>query len=146
MKGRSSSKGKIQLTWFGHSAFRATSPTGKVLLFDPWLDNPKAPPGAKEISPVDLILISHGHSDHIGNAVEIAKRTQVTVLAIHEVSLYLKSSGVTNVQGMNKGGTVTVDGISVTMVDAKHSSGIDVMGTLTPEERPLATSSSLKMG
>ena len=132
MKKRSSTKAGIQLTWFGHSAFQATSPTGKVVLFDPWLDNPKAPPGAKEISPVDLILISHGHSDHLGNAVEIAKRTEATVLAIFEVALYLTSSGVSKVQAINKGGTVNVDGIRVTMVDAKHSSAIDVNGTVLP--------------
>ena len=132
MKSPPPSQGKVQLTWLGHSAFQAISPTGKVVLFDPWLDNPKAPQGAKDISRVDLILISHGHSDHLGNAVEIAKRTGATVLAIYEVYLYLASCGLTKAQAINKGGTVSVDGIKVTMVDAKHSSTIDADGKVIP--------------
>lgn len=126
------SRAKVQLTWLGHSAFKAESPNGKIVLFDPWLENPKAPAGVKDIARVDLILISHGHSDHLGNTVEIAKRTNATVLAIFEVYLYLKSCGVMTAQGMNKGGTVNVDGIKVTMVDAKHSSDIDVNGNIVP--------------
>jgi len=122
----------IHLTWLGHSAFQVVSPGGKIVLFDPWLDNPKAPTEAKDINHIDLILVSHGHSDHIGNTVALAKRTNAKVLAIYEVYLYLKSCGVENVQGMNKGGTIDVDGIKVTMVDAKHSSDIDAGGALIP--------------
>jgi L-ascorbate metabolism protein UlaG (beta-lactamase superfamily) len=131
-QSRKQPKSNVQLTWLGHSAFQAVSPNGKIVLFDPWLDNPKAPGGSKDIARADLILISHGHSDHIGNAVEIAKRTNAKVLAIYEVYLYLKSCGVTTAQGMNKGGTVNIDGIKVTMVDAKHSSDIDAGGALIP--------------
>src|SRR3990172_5669863 len=119
-------KEKLRITWFGHSAFLLESPGGKRVLVDPWLDNPKAPPEAKEIAKVDLILISHGHGDHIGNTIEVAKRTSATVVAIHEVSLFLQAKGVASIQGMNKGGTVDVGGVKVTMVDAKHSSDIDV--------------------
>jgi L-ascorbate metabolism protein UlaG (beta-lactamase superfamily) len=115
----------IPITWFGHSAFRIVSPGGKVVLIDPWLDNPKAPPGAKDIRKADLILVTHGHSDHLGNTVEIAKRTGAAVLAIHEIALYLERNGVTTARGMNKGGTTVVGDISVTMVDARHSSEID---------------------
>lgn len=131
-ESRKQPKSRVQLTWLGHSAFQAVSPNGKIVLFDPWLDNPKAPAGSKEIARADLILISHGHSDHIGNTVEIAKRTNATVLAIFEVYMYFKSCGVTSAQGMNKGGTVNIEGIKVTMVDAKHSSDIDVNGTVIP--------------
>jgi L-ascorbate metabolism protein UlaG (beta-lactamase superfamily) len=129
---RQSAKSRVHLTWLGHSAFLLESPNGKIVLIDPWLDNPKAPAGTKDIPHVDLILISHGHSDHLGNAVAIAKRTHATVLAIYEVYLYLKSCGVENAQGMNKGGTINVDGIKVTMVDARHSSDIDADGALVP--------------
>jgi L-ascorbate metabolism protein UlaG (beta-lactamase superfamily) len=129
---RKSTQSKAQLTWLGHSAFKVVSPGGKTVLFDPWLDNPKAPVGAKDIAHIDLILISHGHSDHIGNTVALAKRTNAKVLAIYEVYLYLKSCGVENAQGMNKGGAINVDGIRVTMVDARHSSDIDVDGALIP--------------
>ncbi|MEK7672173.1 MAG: metal-dependent hydrolase [Bacteroidota bacterium] len=123
-----SSKGKVNITWLGHSAFKLESPSGKTVLIDPWLDNPKAPAGAKDISTVDLILITHGHSDHVGSAVEVAKRTNARLISIYEVYLYLQSQGVTTAMGMNKGGTTDVDGIKVTMTDAKHSSDIDVDG------------------
>ena len=118
----------IKITWYGHSAFLIKSPKGKRILIDPWLDNPKAPEGAKEITNIDLILITHGHSDHIGNTIEIAKRTGAKVISIFEVYLHIEAQGVTNAQGMNKGGTIDIDGIKVTMVDAKHSSGIDLDG------------------
>ena len=118
----------IKITWFGHSAFLIESPKGKRILIDPWLDNPKAFEGAKDITNVDLILITHGHSDHIGNTIEIAKRTGAKVISIFEVYLHIEAQGVTNAQGMNKGGTIDIDGIKVTMVDAKHSSGIDLDG------------------
>ena len=120
-----SSNGNIEVTWFGHSAFLFQSPAGKKILIDPWLDNPRAPAGAKNISGIDIILITHGHSDHIGNTIEIAKRTNARVFAIFEVYLHLTRKGITGAHGMNKGGTVDIDGIRITMVDAMHSSGVD---------------------
>jgi L-ascorbate metabolism protein UlaG (beta-lactamase superfamily) len=126
----------LKVTWFGHSAFLFEPPSGKKVLIDPWLDNPKAPAGAKEISHVDLILVSHGHSDHVGNTVEIAKRTGAKVVCIFELSLYLQKQGVSTVQGMNKGGTIDIDGIKITMTDAKHSADIDVDGQVIPGGEP----------
>lgn len=123
---------RVEITWLGHSAFRLVSSTGKTILIDPWLDNPKAPAGLKGTIRADLILVTHGHSDHLGNTVEIAKRTNAKVIAIYEVSVYLESAQLTNVQGMSKGGTVKVDGIEVTMVDARHSSTIEVDGKIIP--------------
>jgi len=136
MKARKTTKEKLSLTWFGHSAFLLKAPLGRSVLIDPWLENPKAPPGAKAITPVDLILVSHGHSDHVGNTIEIAQRTNATVISIYEISLYLQKQGVVNAQGMNKGGTMSVDGLKVTMVDAKHSSDLDVGGTVVPGGEP----------
>jgi L-ascorbate metabolism protein UlaG (beta-lactamase superfamily) len=122
----------LTVTWFGHSAFLFEEPDGKSVLFDPWLENPKAPSGIKETVKPDLILISHGHGDHLGNTIEIAQRTGAKVVSIHEIYLYLKSQGLTTATGMNKGGTMDVDGIKVTMVDAKHSSDIDVGDKIVP--------------
>ena len=136
MKTSKTKKEKLNLTWFGHSAFLLKAPLGRSVLIDPWLENPKAPPGAKAITPVDLILVSHGHSDHVGNTIEIAQRTNATVISIYEISLYLQKQGVVNAQGMNKGGTMSVDGLKVTMVDAKHSSDLDVGGTVVPGGEP----------
>jgi len=125
-------KRRVEITWLGHSAFKLVSSTGKTILIDPWLDNPKAPAGLKDGINADLILVTHGHSDHLGNTVEIAKRTNAKVIAIYEVSVYLESAGLGNVQGMSKGGTVNVDGIEVTMVDARHSSTIETDGKMIP--------------
>ncbi len=136
---RKSSKGSpapVTATWLGHSAFHFRSPGGKSILIDPWLENPKAPPAAKEIAALDLILVSHAHSDHLGNTIELAKRTGATVLAIYELYLYLQSQGVTTAQSVNKGGTVEVAGLKVTMVDAKHSAGIDVGQNITAGGEP----------
>jgi len=116
----------LSITWFGHSAFLIGDSTGKTVLVDPWLENPRSPVAPKECPGVDLILVTHGHSDHIGNSVEIARRLDVPVISIHEVSLHLKSRGVQRSQGMNKGGTVAVEGISVTMTHAIHSGDIDI--------------------
>jgi L-ascorbate metabolism protein UlaG (beta-lactamase superfamily) len=118
----------IRITWLGHSAFRFDSPEGKVVLIDPWLDNPKAPPDAKQIEKIDAILVTHGHSDHVGNTVELAARTDAMVVAIYEVANHLRKLGVSRLSDINKSGKVKIGGISVTMVDAKHSSGIDGEG------------------
>ncbi|MBI5475153.1 MAG: metal-dependent hydrolase [Ignavibacteriales bacterium] len=115
----------VDLTWFGHSAFLIQSLSGKRILIDPWLDNPLAPPDSIDIDNIDFILITHGHSDHIGNSVDIAQRTGAKVISIFEIYLHLKNHGVNNGQGMNKGGALILDNLKFTMVDAKHSSGID---------------------
>ena len=116
----------LTLTWFGHSAFHLQPAQGPSILIDPWLDNPKAPADAKDIRGVDLILVTHGHCDHLGNAVDLARRTGASVIGIHELSLYFRSVGLEGTHGMNKGGTMSQNGISITMTDAKHSGGIDV--------------------
>lgn len=136
MKAKQPKKANLAVTWFGHSAFLLKAPGGKSVLIDPWLENPKAPAGAKDVAPVDLILLTHGHSDHVGNTIEVAKRTNAPVIAIHELSLYLQKRGVGSVQGMNKGGTMQVKGLEVTMVDAKHSSDSDVEGSVLPGGDP----------
>jgi L-ascorbate metabolism protein UlaG (beta-lactamase superfamily) len=122
----------VTITWLGHSAFHILTAKGTSILIDPWLKNPKAPPNIENITPVDIILISHGHSDHIGNAIEIAARTGAMVIAIYEIAQYLTRKGVANAQSINKGGSKKIQDVRITMVDAKHSSDIDAEGAVTP--------------
>jgi len=114
-----------KLTWLGHSAFRITTPAGNVILIDPWIQtNPMTPEPLKKINRVDTMLITHGHFDHIADAVDLAKKFKPRIVAIHETCGWLESKGATNTSGMNKGGTQTVGEIEVTMVNAIHSCGI----------------------
>ena len=114
-----------QIRWLGHAAFQITSPNGKVILIDPWLSNPKAPDGAMDsVANVDVLLTTHGHSDHLGESVAIGKKHQPEVPCMFELHLYFASQGLERTIPMNKGGTVTVaDGIEVTMTSADHSTG-----------------------
>jgi L-ascorbate metabolism protein UlaG (beta-lactamase superfamily) len=115
----------VAVTWLGHSAFRIDSPGGKRTYLDPWLSNPKCPEGEREPERVDIMAISHGHSDHVGEAVELGKRFSPRVVAIAELASWLEAQGVAGASelGMNKGGTVDVDGIKFTMTHALHSGG-----------------------
>ena len=118
----------LQITWLGHSAFRLRTPGGKEILLDPWYTgNPSFPESAKPKS-ADLILLSHGHSDHITDAASMAKATGATVIGIWEVTSWLGSKGVKNLEPMNKGGTITTKGLRITMTDARHSSSVDDNG------------------
>ena len=120
----------LQITWLGHSAFRLRTPGGKELLFDPWYTgNPSFPESARPKA-ADLMLISHGHSDHITDAAAIAKTTGATVVGIWEVTAWLGTKGVKNLEPMNKGGTITAKGLRITMTDARHSSSFDDNGTV----------------
>jgi L-ascorbate metabolism protein UlaG (beta-lactamase superfamily) len=113
----------LSITWLGHSAFIITTPGGKRIVTDPWLEgNPMCPPDRRRIDAADLILLSHGHSDHAGDIVPVSRTTNAPILVIHELSVWLQKKGLHNVTGMNIGGTVKVAGLEVTMVPAIHSS------------------------
>ncbi|MGA2694797.1 MAG: metal-dependent hydrolase [Terriglobales bacterium] len=115
----------IKLTWLGHATFRIETPGGKTILLDPWvMGNPMCPEKEKTVQRLDIMLCTHGHFDHIGDAVEIAKKLSPKVVGIPELCGWLKKKGVKNTMEMNKGGTQAVDDIKVTMVHADHSCGI----------------------
>ncbi len=115
----------IKLTWLGHATFRIETPGGKTVIIDPWImGNPMCPEADKTVKKVDVLLCTHGHGDHIGDAVEIAKQHNPVVVGIPELARWLGKKGAKQVAEMNKGGTQTVGDIQVTMVHADHSCGI----------------------
>jgi L-ascorbate metabolism protein UlaG (beta-lactamase superfamily) len=115
----------LKITWLGHATFLVQSPKGRHLVLDPWLGgNPKCPPTYESWDKADLILISHGHFDHMGSAAGLAQRSGAHVVANFEIASYLESRGVAHAIGINKGGTVEWEGIQITMVHAVHSSGL----------------------
>jgi L-ascorbate metabolism protein UlaG (beta-lactamase superfamily) len=116
--------GGTKITWLGHSTFLIET-DGKRILIDPWvMNNPACPDELKDVGDLDAMLITHGHFDHIGDAVDIAKSATPQTVAIPETATWLGSKGVENVVDMNKGGTVEVAGCRAHMVHAVHSCGI----------------------
>lgn len=115
----------IKLTWLGHATFHVQTPEGSTIIIDPWvMGNPMCPEAEKKVKKVDILLCTHGHFDHIGDAVEIIKQHNPKVVAIAELCGWLGKKGAKQASPMNKGGTQTVGDIKVTMVHADHSCGI----------------------
>jgi L-ascorbate metabolism protein UlaG (beta-lactamase superfamily) len=113
----------IEITWLGHASFQFKLATGEVILADPWLGNPKAPQDFS-VDRCDVILVTHGHLDHIADVISLAARFKPLVISNYEICTWLGSKGVENTSGMNKGGTQQAGPIRVTMTHALHSSGI----------------------
>jgi len=115
----------IKITWLGHSTFRIETPAGNVLLVDPWIaGNPKCPESEKSVKKLDVMLCTHGHFDHIADAVDLARKHNPVVVGIFELCEWLGKKGARQTSPMNKGGSQTVGDIRVTMVHADHSCGI----------------------
>jgi len=119
---------KLAITWFGHATFVVTTPGGKRIVFDPWLTgNPKAPAGAK-IDKADVICVTHGHSDHTTDVVNVARATGATVVAVFELANWFQGKGLKDVVGMGVGGTVDVKGLKISMTSAVHTSSMEEDG------------------
>jgi len=115
-----------KITWYGHACVEVRTPGRKTILIDPWFGNPKSPKAAADVRACDLLLVTHGHGDHMGDAVALASRLRPTWPCIHEMSLWLARrlpGGSDATIGMNKGGTYAFGEIAVTMVGADHSAG-----------------------
>ena len=116
---------RLSITWLGHATVLITTPGGKRIVTDPWLEgNPSCPDKYKRIDAADVILLSHGHSDHSADVVAVARSTNAPVVCVHELSLWLGQKGLQNVVGMGVGGTVTVAGLAISMVPALHTSSV----------------------
>lgn len=113
-----------RITWLGHSTVLVQSPS-TTLLIDPYIaQNPSFPKNFALPEKIDFILLTHAHNDHLSDAPPLAAQTGATIVAIHELALYLAAHGAASTIGMNLGGTVAVGDVKATMVEAKHSTSI----------------------
>jgi len=112
------------LTWLGHASFRLDTPGGKRIYVDPWLSGPTCPEAEREPERVDVIAVTHGHGDHVGDVAELGKKHRPRLVAIYELAAWLDGQGYPGAAagGMGKGGTVDVDGVRFTLTNAFHSS------------------------
>ena len=128
--GNANAQGKAELQWFAQAAFKLTTASGKVIMIDPWITgNPKCPPEMKDLDKlgkVDLILVTHGHGDHLGDAIPLAKKNNAPVWGPAGMDQVLVTLGVLPpnlAPRMSKGGTIEpFPGVKITMVHAEHSS------------------------
>ncbi len=115
----------IRITWLGHSTFKLVTPDQNVVVIDPWvMGNPSCPEPLKKFERLDILLLTHGHFDHMGDAVELARRHSPDVVGIFELCHWMESKATTKTRPMNKGGSQQVKDLRLTMVHADHSCGI----------------------
>ena len=115
-----------RITYYGHSTFSLTTPSGQVALIDPWvMTNPKCPEKLKKVERLDVIFLSHAHSDHLGDLLELAKQHHPKIVSIFETGVWIQSKGFEKEAApMGKGGTQTVGDFRVTLTHAFHSNSI----------------------
>src|SRR4029450_11437625 len=142
LAGAAQAQGKAELLWYSQAAFKLTTPGGKVIMIDPWIMGAtKIPPERRDlgrIGKVDLILVTHGHGDHLGDAMEIAKTNDVPMWApagLNQTLLTLGLMPAKLVPRMSKGGTIEpFPGVKITMVRAEHSSEVILREPVTGKE------------
>jgi L-ascorbate metabolism protein UlaG (beta-lactamase superfamily) len=110
------------ITWLGHGSFQIDTPAGACVLIDPWITGNPSWPEGRVVENCDAILLTHGHGDHAGDTVALATQHSAPVATIIELAGWLGGQGVADTIGFNKGGTVEIAGLRVTMTDAVHSS------------------------
>ncbi len=120
----------LEITWLGHATFQFRLDSGEVIVADPFIEGNPVYPKGHAFDRVDTILITHGHFDHIGGVIPLAKKFSPTVVAIYEICTWLESKGVKNTMAINKGCTRPVGPVKVTMTHALHSSGIQDGGQM----------------
>jgi L-ascorbate metabolism protein UlaG (beta-lactamase superfamily) len=123
----------LEIRWLGHSAVLLTLPGGKRVIIDPWTHhNPSCPDAFKDPGPLDLMLITHGHADHMGDALALARDSECTIVCGFELMLYLSDKGIAGhrFQPMNVGGSIHLPdfGLTLTQTYAQHSSDIEDSG------------------
>jgi L-ascorbate metabolism protein UlaG (beta-lactamase superfamily) len=119
-----------KITYFGHSTFSLTTPSGEVALIDPWvMTNPRCPDSLKRVPRLDYIFLTHGHEDHFGDLLDLARQHHPKIVAIFEICMWLAGKGFENqICPMSKGGTQKIGPFEITMTHAFHSSSLNENG------------------
>ena len=121
----------FELTWLGHNSFKLVTRSGKTLLLDPWVEsNPACPRNLTSFEAMDVMTITHGHADHMADAITLGKKFRPTIVCNWEIHAYLQRKGLTTTAPMNKGGSQSAHGIRFSMVHAIHTSGIEESGQI----------------
>ena len=121
----------FELTWLGHNSFKLVTRSGKTLLLDPWVEsNPACPRNLTSFEAMDVMTITHGHADHMADAITLGKKFRPTIVCNYEIHTYLQRKGLTTTAPMNKGGSQSAHGVRFSMVHAIHTSGIEESGQI----------------